>query len=179
MTKKNTLLETRFHGRMTSKDSNKEKYTGTLFVRGTAVPRGSGMPIMNKSSSNKKEEWTNTDLSCSILKTGDMDKTLPELKENTIFHGGIIMYVDELDALYNSYEEFEEVVVVPEFDPIFGQKLHAAAVPLKGSEPNLENFHSFLESKGAASYKFPSSLTLLKTLPKNELGAILRDEITL
>ena len=172
------VLETRFRGRMNSGERDDKKYHGTLYVRGASVPKGSGLPAQTKKQPSKSDEWVNTGIHCSIPKNTEMmDRVQPDFEQDIIYHGGSIMFADELDSLYSSYDNFEDAIVIKGSDAIMGEALIVAAVAKKETQPTMEGLASFLRDSGVATYKIPKKLILVNSIPRNELGAPIRDGV--
>ncbi len=176
---KSPLLETRFRGRMSSRNGDDAKYHGVLYVRGASVPLGSGLPAKSRPSQESQEGWTNTGLSCSIAKSSqDMNRVICENDPDIIYHGNLMMFADDLDKLYSGFDGFLEAAVIPQSDDIMGSTLAVAGVPLdENTPPMLDDLIAYLKYLGVAPYKYPEKLTILDRLPRDHEGQILRTDI--
>ena len=172
-----SLLETRFRGRMKTVEGAKSKYHGTLYVRGSVVSRSAALPDRTRRGQDTQEGWVNTGIQCSILDDSqNMDQVICEPDGNVIYHGGIMLYADQIDELYRSFDGFEDAVVLRENDPIMGEQLIVAA-RIKNSGTTLEDVIAHLKESGAAPYTFPTKMIPLAEIPRNANGEVLRDQI--
>ena len=62
-------------------------------------------------------------------------------------------------------------------DAIVGDRIFAAIVPRPGEPLSLEALHQFLEKRQIAPYKFPDKLLVVKQIPRDADGRLLREEI--
>ena len=97
----------------------------------------------------------------------------PEL----LHHGGFSIAASELDALYESFPGFLDAASFMLPDPIVGDRIFAAVMPEPDQPVSLAALHDFLREKGVAPYKFPDRLVVVKTIPRNAQGAVLRGQI--
>jgi 2,3-dihydroxybenzoate-AMP ligase len=97
----------------------------------------------------------------------------PEL----IHHGGFTIAASELDGLYQAYPGFLDAACFVLPDPIVGDRIFAAIAPSPNAPVSLEALHRFLMERGVAPYKFPDKLLVVRDIPRDTQGKILRDEI--
>ena len=62
-------------------------------------------------------------------------------------------------------------------DPVIGDRIFAAVLPRPGEAVSLEALKDFLAERGVAPYKFPDKLLVVKQIPRDADGRVLRDEI--
>jgi mycobactin salicyl-AMP ligase len=62
-------------------------------------------------------------------------------------------------------------------DPVIGDRIFAAVLPRPGEAVSLEALKDFLAGRGVAPYKFPDKLLVVKQIPRDADGRVLRDEI--
>lgn len=118
--------------------------------------------------------------------SGDLFSIEGDKKEKYLFHGrlkdliirgGFNISPDELEKILSGHPKIQEVAVVGYPDERLGQRVGAAAVPLKGEELTLEMIQQYLEKEGVAKYKWPEKLSIKEILPRNPVQKILRRKI--
>jgi acyl-CoA synthetase (AMP-forming)/AMP-acid ligase II len=92
-------------------------------------------------------------------------------------HGGIALAVSELDQLYRSFPGFLDASCFMLPDPIIGDRVFVAVMPRPGEPSSLEELNRFLAARGVAPYKFPDKLLVVREIPRDADGHVLRDEI--
>jgi mycobactin salicyl-AMP ligase len=97
----------------------------------------------------------------------------PEL----LHHGGITIAASELDALYRSFSEYLDAACFTLPDPIVGDRIFAAVVPKPDVPVSLDALQQFLRECGVAPYKDPDQLLVVRTIPRDANGKVLREEI--
>ncbi len=100
-------------------------------------------------------------------------KPNPEL----LRHGGIAIATSEFDELYRSYPGFLDAACFVLPDPIIGDRIFAAAMPRPGEPVSHDALNRFLATRGVAPYKFPDKVVVVKQIPRDADGRILRDRI--
>jgi non-ribosomal peptide synthetase component E (peptide arylation enzyme) len=83
----------------------------------------------------------------------------------------------EFDALYRLYHGFLDAACFVLSDPIVGDRIFAAVAPRPGEPVSLEALKDFLAELAVAPYKFPDQLLVVKQIPRDVDGRVLRDEI--
>lgn len=181
------LFETRFKGRMRSgqsknsgTSSQSHRFSGTLFVRGVSVPKGSGIEAQEKKKGifASYDDWVNTGIQCYVGHDSTrMDRVCCEADENVLYHGGTMIFADELDKIYGGFDGFSDAAVFTYPDPVLGQRLFAAIVPENPQMFQKKDFDNYLSHLGIAPYKFPEQLIIVDKIPKNNDNKVLREEI--
>ena len=97
----------------------------------------------------------------------------PEL----IHHGGFTIAASELDGLYQAFPGFLDAACFVLPDPVVGDRIFAAVAPSPNVPVSLEAVHRFLMERGVAPYKFPDKLLVVRHIPRDVEGRILREEI--
>jgi non-ribosomal peptide synthetase component E (peptide arylation enzyme) len=100
-------------------------------------------------------------------------KADPEL----LRHGGVAIAASEFDELYRSFPGFLDAACFVLPDPVVGDRVFAAVVPRPGEPILLEALTRFLEDRNVASYKFPDRLVVVRQIPRDAEGRVLREEI--
>ena len=158
------FVETRL-GSARDADDNAE-----LFLRGPIVP--SGMPEATDDAG--RDGFVGTGLRSALAASGSLHfKPNPEL----LRHGGIAIATSEFDELYRSYPGFLDAACFVLPDPVIGDRIFAAAMPRPGEPVSHEALNRFLAARGVAPYKFPDKVVVVKQIPRDADGRILRDRI--
>ena len=143
-----------------------------LLVRGPIVPHGPpGTPL-----ARDDDGFVGTGLRGKAEATDIMTVRLkadPEL----LRHGGVAIAASEFDELYCSFPGFLDAACFVLPDPVIGDRVFAAVVPRPGEAISLETLTQFLEDRGVAPYKFPDKLVVVKQIPRDAAGRVLREQI--
>ncbi len=108
---------------------------------------------------------------------GDSGRLRIRRDAELLHHGGFAVAASELDQLYQSFPGYLDAACFVLSDPIIGERIFAAIVP-KPSEPiALEALHRFLVERQVAPYKFPDRLLVVKQIPRDADGRVLREQI--
>jgi acyl-CoA synthetase (AMP-forming)/AMP-acid ligase II len=160
------LVETKIGARR-----DQEGY-GELLLRGPVVPHGTpGGPL-----EADQDGFVGTGLQATLSGASGVSLRLkgdPEL----LRHGGISIATSEFDALYRSFPGFLDAACFVLPDPIVGDRVFAAVMPRPGEPVSLEALHRFLDERGVAPYKFPDKLLVVKQIPRDADGRVLRAQI--
>jgi non-ribosomal peptide synthetase component E (peptide arylation enzyme) len=97
----------------------------------------------------------------------------PELLQ----HGGFAIAVSELDALYQGFPGFLDAACFVLPDPIVGDRIFAAVARRPGEALSLEALHRFLAEHAVAPYEFPDKLLVVRQIPRDASGRVLREQI--
>ena len=84
---------------------------------------------------------------------------------------------EELDYLLVSHPLILDVAVTGYEDALLGEKVGVVVVVSEGTNLELKEVTSFLDELGIAKYKLPEDLRIIKELPRNPVGKILRREL--
>ena len=142
-----------------------------LLVRGPVVPHGAlGGPLVLD-----RDGFTATGLyGAAEGGTGGLRlKRDPEL----LHHGGFSIAASELDELYQAFPAFLDAACFALPDPVVGDRIFAAVAPKPGEAISLEALRAFLEDREVAAFKFPDKLLVVKEIPRDASGRILRAQI--
>jgi non-ribosomal peptide synthetase component E (peptide arylation enzyme) len=141
-----------------------------LLLRGPLVPRSKG-PLQGDA-----EGFVSTGLRAEA-EPGASGRLRIKRDAELLHHGGFAVAASELDQLYQSFPGYLDAACFVLSDPIIGERIFAAIVP-KASEPiALEALHSFLVERQVAPYKFPDRLLVVKQIPRDADGRVLREQI--
>jgi acyl-CoA synthetase (AMP-forming)/AMP-acid ligase II len=97
-------------------------------------------------------------------------------KKDMIKTGGINVSSFEVEDVLYRYPDLAEVAVVGLQDPYWSEIIVAAVVPRPGMEVKEEAIRKFCQEKMAA-YKVPKKIFVVKQLPKDAQGKILKREL--
>lgn len=177
------LLETRIRGSVTTQDE-KQILKGSLTVRGATVPNGL---YQRDDSSPKNSQHTLlyhadaqgfVDTGIGAVAGDDIAGSFRcQKSEDIIYHGGTALSASDLDDLYSTFEEFLDAAVFALEDSAVGERIFAAVVPQPDLSPSLDRFKDYLAHKRVAPYKVPDQLIIVRSIPRNSDGAVLRDQI--
>jgi acyl-CoA synthetase (AMP-forming)/AMP-acid ligase II len=94
-----------------------------------------------------------------------------------LHHGGFAIAASELDQLYQSFPGFLDAACFALPDPIVGDRIFAAIVPRPNEPISLDALHLHLKKCEVAPYKFPDKLLVVKQIPREGSGRLLREQI--
>jgi acyl-CoA synthetase (AMP-forming)/AMP-acid ligase II len=92
-------------------------------------------------------------------------------------HGGVAIAASEFDDLYRSFPAFLDAACFVLPDPEAGDRVVAAVVPRPGELVALEALNRFLEERKVAPYKYPDKIVIVRQIPRDADGRVLREEI--
>jgi long-chain acyl-CoA synthetase len=143
---------------------------GEVIVRGDVVMQG----YLND------PEATSAAIRDGWLHTGDvgyLDESgylfLTDRIKDMIISGGANIYPRELEEILHAHQDVHEACVFGVPDPKWGERVVAAVVPREGSTLSSEEVVEWCRAH-LASYKKPSEVYFLATLPKSDTGKILK-----
>ncbi len=94
-------------------------------------------------------------------------------------HSGLAIAASEFDELYRSFPAFLDAACLVLPDPQLGDRVIAAVVPLPDEPVTLEALTRFLEERRVAPYKFPDKIVIVRQIPRDADGRVLREQILL
>lgn len=119
------------------------------------------------------------------LHTGDlgwMDKNgflyIVDRKKDVIISGGLNIYPREIEEILNKHDGVKETCVIGVPDEKWGEMVVAYCVLNEGATVREEELLELCKSY-LASYKKPKEIHIVKELPKNSYGKILKRELRL
>jgi mycobactin salicyl-AMP ligase len=141
-----------------------------ILVRGPIVPHGAeGTPLAPLAQGYVATGWR------GVIESGNALKIARDTE--LLHHGGITIAASELDALYRSFPGYLDAACFTLPDPIVGDRIFAAIVPKPDALVSLEALQQFLRECGVAPYKDPDQLLVVRTIPRDANGKVLREEI--
>ncbi len=175
------LLSTRVKGGITSNAAKASLLTGDLMIKSPMMfdefypttVEDADEPVLAKDSRG----YVNTGLRCLLI--GNVVPKIDIIRHdgNVICHGGLNVSANELDQLYSEHEMVTEAAAFSFEDPVMGERIMAAIVPLDGADISLSDFADYLRARQVASFKVPDQLVTVKMIPRDDNGAILRDRM--
>lgn len=144
-----------------------------IAVRGPLVPMGRAMGGAARAAARDAE---------GFVKTGMRGKAWGDrigVSRDTelIYHGGFTIAASELDGLYQAFPRFLDAACFVLPDPAMGDRIFAAVVPNPSMPVSLAALRDFLKARSVATYKFPDKLLIVRSIPRDRQGCILRDQI--
>jgi non-ribosomal peptide synthetase component E (peptide arylation enzyme) len=140
-----------------------------LMLRGPVVPHGlPGGPL-----GFDQDGFVGTGL-CGTVDSTHGTRLLLRGDPELLHHGGVSIAACSRRALSDFPGFLGTAVSWP--DP-FGDRVFAAIVPRPGEAISLEALHRFLEEREVAPYKFPDKLLVVKQIPRDIEGRLLREQI--
>lgn len=146
---------------------------GELLVRGDNITPGYF----------RNEEATKEALQDGWLHTGDMARVdedgylyIVDRKKDLIIRGGFNIYPRELEELLSRHEAVSEVAVVGVPSERMGEEVVAFVVKKPKINVTEEELIEYCQNK-LAKYKTPRRILFTRTLPKNAVGKVLKQQL--
>jgi acyl-CoA synthetase (AMP-forming)/AMP-acid ligase II len=143
--------------------------TGEIMVRSDMTASYWNNPEANEALYT--EEW---------LHTGDLGRLdengylyFVDRKKDLIKTGGENVYPQEVENVLNQHPAIAEVTVIGLPDSKWGEAVTAVVVSNDGNKVDLKEIKEFCKDK-IAGYKIPKSIKMVKEIPKNETGKVLK-----
>lgn len=128
----------------------------------------------------KQPEQTKEAFIDGWLKTGDMGRFddegylyIVDRKKDMIISGGFNIYSREVEVILESNEKVAEVAVVGVPDKMFGEAVKAFVVIKPGLQATEEEMIEYCKEH-LASYKKPSVVDFIDSLPRNASGKVMK-----
>ncbi|UCF72686.1 MAG: AMP-binding protein [Deltaproteobacteria bacterium] len=147
--------------------------TGEIWLKGPAVTPGYW----------RKPEDTAEAFEEGWFRTGDLGRVdddgyyyLTDRIKHIIISGGENISPKEVEAVINQFEGVVESSVVGIPDETWGEKVVAAVVTKSGSRIEAQEIQNFCREH-VHTWKCPKEIVLLKELPRNTMGKVLKEEV--
>ncbi len=131
----------------------------------------------------RNEEATRGTFLNGWLRMGDIGRIdhegyvyILDRKHDLIISGGENVYPHEVEAALLSHPEVEEAAVIGVPDAEWGEKVKAFVVAREGTQLSSEKLIDFCRGR-MAGHKRPREVQLVKDLPKNSVGKVLRRQL--
>jgi acyl-CoA synthetase (AMP-forming)/AMP-acid ligase II len=144
--------------------------------------------IIVRSENMMKGYWKNKKETAKILKngwlhTGDLATVddegfiyIMDRKKDMIISGGFNIYPKEIENLIYSHPDVKEVAVIGIPDDEWGESVKAFIVSHEGRTIDEDEITELCRNR-LASYKKPKYIDIVKDLPKNAVGKIMKDKL--
>ncbi len=100
-----------------------------------------------------------------------------ERAKDIIIRGGFNISAQEVENMLLGHPKILDVAAVAMPDEMLGEKTCVYVVPREGQSLDLAEIVAFMKEKGIASYKIPERLEVVKAIPRNPVGKILKKEL--
>jgi mycobactin salicyl-AMP ligase len=150
-----------------------EAREGEVLLRGPVVPGGARKGPLFPDNAG----FVATGQPAEIKEDGVAQSLLLAHDAELLHHGGFAIAASELDGLYQAFPGFLDAACFTLPDPLLGDRIFAAVSPKPEEPVSLDEFIAFLEGRRIAPYKFPDKLLLVRQIPRDASGRILREEI--
>jgi mycobactin salicyl-AMP ligase len=150
-----------------------EAREGEVLLRGPVVPGGARKGPLFPDNAG----FVATGQPAEIKEDGVAQSLLLAHDAELLHHGGFAIAASELDGLYQAFPGFLDAACFTLPDPLLGDRIFAAVSPKPEEPVSLDEFIAFLEGRRIAPYKFPDKLLLVRQIPRDASGRILRKEI--
>ncbi|MDZ4790258.1 MAG: class I adenylate-forming enzyme family protein [Hyphomicrobiales bacterium] len=172
-----TFLETRLRGKILRKETT-SMLSGELCLRGAAAPTllGTLAELNPGASIVDADDFINTGLECTFADAAmSMIACAPQPLLARM--GGVAIDIEELDRLYAGFPGFLDAAAFTISDRLLGERIFAAVAPPPGESVAESDFRNYLESLDIAPFKFPEKLVVVKYVPRDSEGSVLRERI--
>lgn len=92
-------------------------------------------------------------------------------------HGGQLVDIRRLDRIYAEFPDFLDAAAFTIDDPVMGERIFAAIVPLPGAGAPEGEFRGWLEALDMSPVGFPEKLIAVSVIPRDCQGRVLRSNI--
>jgi len=97
-----------------------------------------------------------------------------ERTKDIIIRGGFNISAQEIENMLLGHPKVLDVAAIAIPDETMGEKTCVYAVPRGEETITLDDLTSFMKEKGIAAYKLPERLEVVKEIPRNPVGKILK-----
>jgi long-chain acyl-CoA synthetase len=146
---------------------------GELLVKGPNVSSGY-YKLPEESAKTFVNGW---------LCTGDMAKMdedgylyLVERKKDLIIRGGFNIYPRDIEEVLYKHPAIQDAVAIGVPDPVMGEEVKVYIVLKEGKAADAEEILNYCQDQ-LAKNKLPKYIEFIKTIPRNPMGKILRNEL--
>ncbi len=148
---------------------------GELLYRGPNVMPGYfGRPDLNARAFDAEGYFRTGDL--FQVKGPQYLKFFDRVKD-IIIRGGHNISAQEVENVLVGHPGIQDVAAVGMKDETMGERTCVFAVPKAGETLTLEGIVEFMRKAGVATYKLPERLEVVKAIPRNPVGKILKSQL--
>lgn len=149
--------------------------TGELCFKGATIFAGYyKRPDLTEKAFDKDGYFKTGDAFSIEGENGEFYKYQGRLKD-IIVRGGFNISAQELENIIIEHPRVAEVAIVGYPDEVMGEKICAVVVPAQGETIGLEEVLDTV--KDLAKFKWPEKLMVVDTLPRNNLGKVLKRDL--
>ena len=156
----------------TGETLTKEGDVGEMYYRGpNIIPCYFRRPDITEKSFDREGYFKTGDL--FQIKDGNCVGFFERTKD-IIIRGGFNISAQEIENMLLGHPKVLDVAAVAYPDEIMGEKTCVYVVPRGDAKVELDDIASFMKEKGIADYKIPERLEVVKEIPRNPVGKILK-----
>ena len=173
------VLETRVHGGI-QKAAGGPALAGSLQVRGAMVPSAKFAPSPERAANAGEPAdagsggFVATGVRAAVCAANPPSADCLERDRDVIHLGHSALSAPELDRLLRRHSGIEDAAVYAVPDPLLGERLEAAVVPLKGANVSAEDLRAYFLSRKVAAHKVPDRAVPVDAIPREESGRVAR-----
>jgi non-ribosomal peptide synthetase component E (peptide arylation enzyme) len=174
------VLETRVQGGIQKAAGGGPALTGSLQVRGAMVPSGKFVPSGARARDGDAAAdaggggFIATGVRAQICMTDPPSADCVERDREVIHLGHSALSAPELDRLLRRHSGVEDAAVYAVPDPLLGERLEAAVVPVEGANVSVEDLRAYFLSRKVAAHKIPDRAVAVDAIPREESGRVAR-----
>ena len=117
-------------------------------------------------------------------RTGDLGRWIDQdylvvtgRAKDIIIRNGENISPKEVEDILINHPDIADIAIVGLPDTRTGERACAVIVPKSEPGPDVPSLRSFLEAQGVAAFKIPEQVVLFESLPKNDAGKVLKEQI--
>ncbi|REJ09016.1 class I adenylate-forming enzyme family protein [Halobacillus trueperi] len=146
---------------------------GELYIKGPMIVQGYW----------ENDEANMTSFDQGYWKSGDMavmDEEgffyMMDRKKDMINRGGEKVFSADVENVLYGHPDVLEAAIIGVPDSIFGERVKAFIVPRDGAEPSASDIKNYMKEQ-MADYKVPEYVEIIRSLPRNPGGKILKNQL--
>ena len=119
-----------------------------------------------------------------FFRTGDLFQIIDERtiayfdrKKDMVIRGGFNISAAEIENILKGHPKILDAAIIGMPDPALGERVCAYVVPKESGAVTLEEVKGFMESAGVAIYKWPERIEVIKEIPRNPVGKVLKTNL--
>ncbi|MDO5673108.1 MAG: AMP-binding protein [Actinomycetaceae bacterium] len=146
---------------------------GELIVKGPGVTPGYWNDPEETAAAFTQEGWLRTG---DLVREDDDFIVMADRRKELIISGGFNIFPSQVEEAIADMPGIEEVAVVGIPDATRGEEVRAVLVLAEGAKLTLAQVRAWVEDK-LPRYALPRSISVLRSLPRSQLGKVLRREV--
>lgn len=116
-------------------------------------------------------------LSQPVPRAGRSVAPTPPTDADLFHRGSVAIDALDLDRLYRAFPGFLDAAAFMLPCPIMGARIQVAAIPKPAQPVSLDALHTYLARLGVSPSKYPERLVLVKSIPRDAQGRVVRAEL--